>query len=139
MKKLIMILAIISTPLFAQNVQIGEGSLRNITTGYDNSVFGINTGYRLTTGYRNILFGYKAGSNLTTGNNNIFIGNSISADSVNQANFINIGGVIKGDATGIRLPKLKVGTNGNIIDSIKVVSDSLLIYTGGKKYKAVKS
>jgi len=137
MRKLITLLILIASVSFAQNVKSGEGSLKHITTGYDNTVYGVNTGYWLSSGYRNVLIGYKTGMSLTTGYNNIFIGNGITADSVNQFNYLNIGGVIKADMTTgiVTIPKLGASIISGTITATDSTTSAILKDATGKKWK----
>lgn len=53
----------------------GSGSGASITTGTENSFFGVNSGNQTTSGSYNSFLGYEVGKNNTTGNYNTFLGN----------------------------------------------------------------
>ena len=114
----------------SQNVGLGAGSLKDLTTGSYNLAAGRNAGQNITSGQKNIILSSNNGaSSLTTGSYNVLIGNAdVSSATVGQSLTISDGsGTIKwieGDNSGsVNLPnsKLKIngsqGSNGQVLSS----------------------
>jgi hypothetical protein len=65
----------------SKSVGAGTGALATVTTGIENTVFGMFAGDAITTGQANTFAGREAGTALTTGNNNTAVGqNALRAD-----------------------------------------------------------
>jgi hypothetical protein len=99
------------------NTAIGYGSLKNLSSGHNNTSFGVNTGYELN-GYRNTLIGDYTGYDIE-GNDNIAIGFGAlrqTRGSTNSSVFI-------GNNSGYR--QYKSLRNVVIGDQANYISDSL--------------
>lgn len=73
MKKLILILGVLTAPFFvnAQTTNYGNGTS---TTGNKSSYFGENAGGSITTGHSNTFIGHESGVNVTNGRYNSCLG-----------------------------------------------------------------
>jgi len=75
----------------AHNIAYGVQALNALTTGYNNTGIGTNTGRKLTQGFSNTALGRDAMHELTTGHSNVFIGRSASYGVVTGIYNISIG------------------------------------------------
>ena len=64
-------------------IGVNDWTDTNITTGYNNTAIGFNSGKKITTGRWNTLIGTSTGQFLVGGNSNVFIGNNTGVIAAN--------------------------------------------------------
>jgi len=79
------------TSLYGSNIGIGNYTLQQLTTGYENGAFGNYALSKLTTGTGNVAFGPFTLSNITTQGGSIAIGSYASQSTTTGYNNVAIG------------------------------------------------